>query len=157
MKQGFLLDSSPARANPIPPGEVVARLQRRISPPTARWGALLLPFLVACGIVHMHPDADPGKLSTAEEDIRIFFKDQKLPCEHYVDLGHIQAVSGEELEPDEDQEERATFESAISWLRVEAHKRGASAVIIYSRTQNKEQTAYLVMGRAIRCPIEKDL
>jgi hypothetical protein len=150
MSQGRLSDSlrNPGRFTPV-------GVSRRPAGSFAL-AALLSGLLLGCGIIHVHNDADPGKLSTAEADIHIFFKDQKLPCENYVDLGHIQAVSGEELEPDEDQEERATMEAAISWLRVEAHKRGASAVIIDSRTQNKEQTAYLLVGRAIRCHIEKD-
>lgn len=108
----------------------------------------------SCGLVHIHPDADPGHLSPEQEAVQIFFKDQKLPCENYINLGHIQATAGEELEHGEEQEERATFEHALAWLKIEAHKRGASGVIIFDRKGNKDETAYFVTGIAIRCTVD---
>jgi hypothetical protein len=111
-------------------------------------------FGLSCGLVHIHPDAHPGELSTAEEAVQIYFKDQKLPCEGYTDLGHIQAASGEELEHDEEQEEYATFPAALAWLKKEAHKRGATGVIILSRKESPDKTTYLVTGIAIRCVVK---
>lgn len=111
-------------------------------------GALLA---LSCGLVHVHPDAHPGKLSPAENAVQIYFKDQQLPCPDYADLGHIQAVSGEELEHGEEQEEYATFDAALAWLKKEAYRRGANGVIVLDRKQSKEQTTYLVSGIAIRC------
>lgn len=114
-------------------------------------GALAMP---ACGLVHIHPDAYPWRLSAEEEAIKIYFKDQQIPCKSYLDLGHIQAASGEQLEHDEEQEEYATFEAALAWLKKEAHKRGASAVIIYDRKESKDQATYFVTGIAIRCVVD---
>ena len=114
----------------------------------------LATFSCGLNLVHVHPEADPGHLSAEQEAIQIFFKEQKLPCENYVNLGHIQATAGEELEHGEEQEERATFEHALAWLKIEAHKRGASGVIIYDRKGNKAETAYFVTGIAIRCTVD---
>ena len=109
-----------------------------------------------CGLVHVHPDAHPGRLSDAENAVQIFFKDQKLPCDEVKDLGHIQAASGEELEHDEEQEEYATFDAAIAWLKKAANKRGANAVVVIDRKVSKDQTTYLVTGTAIRCTVNKE-
>ena len=118
-------------------------------------GALTGLFLApSCGLVHIHPDAHPGRLSAAEESVQIFFKDQKLPCDNYTDLGPIQAASGEELEQGEEQEEYATFDAAIAWLKKDAYKRGASAVIILDRKESKDKTTYFVTGIAIRCAVK---
>jgi hypothetical protein len=113
-------------------------------------------FTFSCGVslVHTHPKADPGRLSAEEEAVQVYFKEQKLPCENYINLGHIQAASGEELEEGEKQEDRATFEHALAWLKKEALKRGASGVIIYDRKGNKAETAYFVTGIAIRCVVD---
>lgn len=108
----------------------------------------------ACGLVHTRHPASPGSLTDAENAVQIFFKDQPLPCDNYIDLGHIQASSGEELEHGEQLQEYATFDLAIAWLKKEAHQRGASGVIILDRKQSKEQSVYLVTGIAIRCAVK---
>ncbi len=104
-------------------------------------------------LVHIHPDANPGKLSAEEEAVQIFFKEQKLPCDSWIDMGHIQATAGEELEPGEELTEYATFEKALGWLKKEAVKRGASGVIIYDRKQSQDQATYFITGVAIRCAV----
>jgi hypothetical protein len=106
--------------------------------------------------MHVHHDAHPGSLTAEEQAIQVFFKDQKLPCENYVDLGHIQATSGEVLEHGEEQEEYATFDSAIAWMKKEAVQRGASGVIIYDRKQSADKATYFITGLAIRCVIPKN-
>ena len=88
--------------------------------------------------------------------MQIFFKDQPLPCENYIDLGLIQASSGEELEEDEKQVEYATFEAALAWLKKEAHKRGASGVIVLDRKASPDKVSYLVTGTAIRCVVNRE-
>ena len=109
-------------------------------------------WTLSCGLVHVRHPANPGKLTAEENAVQIFFKDQPLPCDNYIDLGYIQASSGEELEEGEKLQEYATFDLAINWLKKEAHQRGASAVIIFDRKQSKELSSYLVTGIAIRCP-----
>lgn len=117
-------------------------------------GVLAALWTSACGLVHSRHPASPGNLSDAERAIQIYFKDQPLPCDNYIDLGPIQASSGEELDEGEKLQEYATFDLAINWLKKEAHQRGASAVIVFDRKQSKDLASYLVTGTAIRCPIK---
>jgi hypothetical protein len=110
-------------------------------------------FTLSCGLVHVHPDAYPWRLTPEEAAVQIYFKEQKIPCE-YLELGNIQAASGEELEKDEEQEEYATFEAAVAWLKKEAHNRGATGVIVYDRKQSPDKATYFVTGVAIRCVVK---
>jgi len=139
------MGSRPPRANKRGPRQTIVCLGVL----TALWMSTL-----ACGLVHSRHPASPGKLTADESAVQIFFKDQPLPCDNYIDLGHIQASSGEELEEGEKLQEYATFDLAIAWLKKEAHQRGASAVIVLDRKQSKEQASYLVTGIAIRCPFK---
>ena len=118
-------------------------------------GVLFSLWTLSCGLFHSKHTLHPGSLTEQEKAVQIYFKDQTLPCENYIDLGHIQASSGEELEQGDEQEGYATFDAAIAWLKKEAHERGASGVIIIDRKVSKDKISYLVTGTAIRCEINR--
>lgn len=110
-------------------------------------GALVCALgLSACG------DGGPARhyrmprLSPEEDRIRVYYIGDKPDC-RYDELGYVDATSGELGNA----AHAGSVDVTIALLKREAHKRGATGLILNQPTKSEDQSVVLGSGVAIRC------
>lgn len=82
--------------------------------------------------------------------VKVYFADDKPDCEELLSVGNVEAVS-RVPESKKSSEQKATLDSALSWLRHEVAARQANVVRVLTHGPNEDGSAYLITGEAFHC------